>query len=248
MKIRSFLEQVLLLGIVFIFFLLPPLIQTSAQPLDFSNTVHLPRIFFQAVCAAAILVAAKKCYGIAFSVTDRTELKTNRTQFLFKIAVDFGAAIGTCGALCICAALLQLAALYFTSGNTAVQVIMPTSVVGWIFCAATLLFSAFYEEALYRVFLPEVTLVLLSECIIQNPRHFYKKQRFCVLTAESISAAIFALSHRYLGVLAVINAAAGYVILRTCLKKTQSIAPGCAAHFIYNILNLLLLNTVGTVT
>lgn len=245
MKTRSFLMHVLLLSIVFFFFLLPPLLQTSGQTLDFSGDVQLPRIFFQAVCAIAVLCAAKKCYGISFLRRTEACPCKNRKQLLLKTAVDFGAAVGACGALCVCAALLQLASLYLGSGKTDAQVIMPDSAGSWLFCTMTFLVAAFYEEVLYRAFLPETVTSLLSAGILRNPNRFYEKQRFCIFTAELFSAAIFALSHRYLGILAVINAAGGHIILRVCFKKAQSIAPGCAAHFFYNILNLLLLHAAS---
>lgn len=237
--------QILLLGLVFLLFLLPPLMQTSGQTLDFSGSVQLPRIFFQAVCAAAVLFAAQKYYGISFCGEKEARPDKNRKQILLKAAVDFGAAIGTCGALCVCAALLQLASLCLGSGKTDIQVIMPDSAGGWLFCTAAFLLSAFYEEALYRAFLPETVSALLSGCLLRNPHRAYTKQRLCGFTAELFSAAVFALSHRYLGMIAVINAAGGHVILRACFKKTQSVVPGCAAHFFYNILNLLLLHAAS---
>ncbi|WP_288751810.1 CPBP family glutamic-type intramembrane protease, partial [uncultured Treponema sp.] len=64
----------------------------------------------------------------------------------------------------------------------------------------------------------------------------------CVIASEIFSAAVFAFSHRYLGFFAVLNGAAGYCIFRICLKKTGSLVPGCIAHFLYNLLNLMLLS------
>ena len=92
MKTRSFLMHVLLL---------PPLLQTSGQTLDFSGDVQLPRIFFQAVCAIAVLCAAKKCYGISFLRRTEACPCKNRKQLLLKTAVDFGAAVGACGIMCL---------------------------------------------------------------------------------------------------------------------------------------------------
>ncbi|MCF0126639.1 MAG: CPBP family intramembrane metalloprotease [Clostridia bacterium] len=59
------------------------------------------------------------------------------------------------------------------------------------------------------------------------------------IDCEIISLILFALGHIYLGLLAVINAAFAYFILRLCYKKTGSLIPGITAHFIYNILQLV---------
>ena len=96
-------------------------------------------------------------------------------------------------------------------------------------CILIFIFSAFYEEILYRMYLPAV----LSKFLNLN-----FSTRVSASTGEILSIVVFAFSHRYLGYYAVLNAAAAALFLRICYKKSGSIFPGTAAHFLYNIMML----------
>ncbi len=92
--------------------------------------------------------------------------------------------------------------------------------------ALNLAIGAYYEEVLYRLFLPE------------SLRFLIPRQQFA-LPAELLSVVIFACSHRYLGVFSVLNAALCGSMLRICCRKTRGIATGALVHFLYNFLLVL---------
>ena len=91
----------------------------------------------------------------------------------------------------------------------------------------TFLFTCFYEEIMYRLYFP----AFLKE------NFTFKNSGFIL---EIIPIAVFALSHRYMGWAAVLNAfAAGFFLRRTFLK-TDSIFTCFACHFFYNAFVFLL--------
>ncbi len=106
----------------------------------------------------------------------------------------------------------------------------------WLLATAALATGAFYEECLYRAFLPEIPLLLLDragETWVQG----HKKTLSAGIEAACVI--VFALSHRYLGMLAVTNALLCGSVLRVCYKKSGGILCGMAAHFCYNMTLLL---------
>lgn len=112
------------------------------------------------------------------------------------------------------------------------NILLPDSFVKWVFCILNFLFAAFYEEIIYRFYFIDALKKLLSA-------KFNNKAVSCL--CEFAGVLIFAFSHYYLGWLAVLNACFGHVILRFCYKRNDCIYPCVTAHFIYNILSLLVL-------
>ena len=111
-------------------------------------------------------------------------------------------------------------AFKISSAQTEILLKNPENFSSWIFLIFTLAAGAFFEEAVYRQFVPETLNLLL------------KKWKIPV---EIFSVVIFALAHRYLGWISVFNAAFCGAVLRLCRIKTASIAPSFSAHFIYNL-------------
>lgn len=135
------------------------------------------------------------------------------------------------GSLCLVSAFFQ--GIAFLSGKDMSQNIARPEKLEWIFCVLNFLLSAASEEILYRFFLPE-SLAFFSG--------FAKKERTKKILAsfsEILSALAFALSHRYLGFLSVMNAFFAHGILRFCCKKTGKLRLNVLSHFLYNFLSLL---------
>lgn len=102
----------------------------------------------------------------------------------------------------------------------------------YVFCILNFIFSAFYEETVYRFFIPECLSKLISKKI-QNPK-------LCFFVTEGTALVLFALGHMYLGFLSVLNAGAAYAVLRFVFKKSGSLIPGTSGHFAYNLFQLLI--------
>ena len=64
---------------------------------------------------------------------------------------------------------------------------------------------------------------------------FVKHEKALTAIVEGSCALLFAFSHRYMGIPAVINALLCGIVLRICYKKTGSIFCGTAAHGCYNL-------------
>lgn len=131
--------------------------------------------------------------------------------------------------------ILQKIGSLFTgkiAGKISEKIAKPDNSKSVFFCSLNFLFSAFYEESLYRFFLPEALLYFTRNC---------KDRKMAAIDCEIISCMLFALGHIYLGILSVINAALAYIVLRICYKKTESIIPGTLAHFLYNLSQLVLI-------
>lgn len=99
----------------------------------------------------------------------------------------------------------------------------PVTMLDWLCVILAFAVSAFYEEVLYRQYVPFIAL------------HAVKNRKVLRIIAEIVCVLVFAFSHRYLGWSAVINAFICGIILRWCYVKTESVIPGTIAHFVYNI-------------
>ena len=123
--------------------------------------------------------------------------------------------------------LLKFASVYFKLG-TEHSILLPFGVFEWFCCLLQFFAAAFYEEVLYRFYLPEQ---LLN----------FTKSKALGFIFEIISLLFFAFAHLYLGVFSVINAAFAHIVLRFCFKKNGCIGSLIASHFLYNVISLILL-------
>lgn len=237
MKIRSFLLKALLFVIVFFTFLLPPLIQKTTEILDFSSSRIFVSECIQTVCVFIILYFYRIISGKTNLFFDSKYINKCKDK-KFRLFIYSGYMFLTFGVLCISSAILQGIAFFLQDVNNNNTNIISPKGIAWIYCILGFLFAAIYEECMYRVFVPEslydFSYYLLDKCNKNN-----KKIAFII--SEILSVFIFSFAHRYLGVFAVINAFLGYLILRFCYKKTGCIFINIFAHFLYNLLNLLLL-------
>ena len=99
------------------------------------------------------------------------------------------------------------------------------------YCILKFCLAAFYEEVMYRLYLPEQL-----KRFLKNTQNKITQ----IYIPEIITIILFALGHKYLGIFAVINACIACVILRICYLKTKNIFAGTIAHFMYNFTSLLL--------
>jgi membrane protease YdiL (CAAX protease family) len=138
--------------------------------------------------------------------------------------------------LCGISFLLNGIAIIINHDSIQNKITFPKSFVSWIFCSLTFIFSAFFEETIYRLYLPET----LKDLLKSDSKLLLNKTE--IYAVEIFTALIFALSHRYAGIFSVINALLAHIVLRICQKKSLSIYAGFVAHFAYNMISLLLLS------
>lgn len=207
MKKRYILAELL---IVFVFLLIPPIFADKGTYLSEEFSFSVLAEFF----IAAIL-------QFQFKIENKCKKKSANEKFIWLVNSLKWSAL-TLGFLMLIFAAVHAFSFAFkvSSAQTEILLKKPENVLSWTFLIFTLAAGAFFEEVLYRQFVP----VTLNSLL--------KKWKIPV---EIFSVVIFALAHRYLGWISVCNAALCGAVLRLCRIKTASIAPSFAAHFIYNL-------------
>ena len=98
--------------------------------------------------------------------------------------------------------------------------VMPEGFPLWASFACAVLMSSFFEETVYRFFIPDGLQVLFNG-------------KFIPLT-EICALLFFSLGHRYLGIPGVLNAVLSGAVLRLLFVKTRSIWINTLVHAFYN--------------
>lgn len=158
------------------------------------------------------------------------EKSSKRTLIVFPVLFTFGMLFAIS---LFCRFLSELFAdKYSTVPFNAASVVRPDGFLQWLFCLINFFCAAFYEEVLYRFYISDELLSLIS-----RKRNF----RFTWIFCEALGLLCFAFAHLYLGWISVLNAGLAHVFLRLCYKRFEKLWPCVAAHFIYNVISLILL-------
>ena len=217
MKKHYFYIDLALFFSVFFVFILPCILNNS--PADFS-VWKFPVIQLLWLISAALI-----CFL-------ETRLQKKKCDILKPNRFAFPLCLLTFAGLLLLSGILQLAA--YKAGNSSINeaIPFPSDKKEIVFCVLTFLFSAFFEELIFRFYLPAAFKGILEK--IHTGEKFY-------LAAEIFTAVVFALCHRYMGFFSVINALFAHFLLRFCFKKSGSIFCSALTHFIYNITVLVFL-------
>ncbi|MCQ2591628.1 MAG: CPBP family intramembrane metalloprotease [Treponema sp.] len=218
MKIHSFIYEIIFFSLVFLFCFLPPFFtDASIVGTSLFSTWNFP---FQQLGLCIFAVILYYFFKRTFKV-DYTKL----FHSIFILAMLFFTAL----------LLKGFSILVGFSNESTAKVSLPKSILQWLFCLLQFLFSAVYEEVLYRFYFSDelfsVTKGLFPKCKGK------KTHIFCELSG----VLVFAFAHFYLGWLAVINGAFAHIVLRLGYKKTDNLLCCILAHFFYNIISLILL-------
>ncbi|MDE5899061.1 MAG: CPBP family intramembrane metalloprotease, partial [Treponemataceae bacterium] len=226
-------------------FILPPLAAPRAEGAAFFSTELLFRHLLHCAAALLCLSAARRLRPEFFGAAARRNCSA---------VTAVGSGLLAFGWLCVCAAVLQIGALFgaYSGGISDFDELLPASPAEVLLCAATFFLSAASEEAVYRAFLPDSLACMLLRLLPRRDGQAgavqASKRRACAaisILSECAAAALFASAHRYLGAPAVVNAAAAHVFLRRCFCRTGRLAPGVLAHFCYNMGSLALLRSLS---
>lgn len=136
------------------------------------------------------------------------------------------------GSLCLSSVIFETISYFFEIGGGIQKVIFPSSLFGLINFFFGVIFAAFFEEVIYRFYLPRAFREILGKKISKN------NQRLSVL-CEGLSLLLFGLGHIYLGVLGFLNALVCGAALRLCMIKTKSLWIPFGIHAVYNFLSFL---------
>ena len=214
MKKHTLLSDIAVFLLIFFLFVLPPF---------FASAVNAARPLFSGWTFPWYqMLLALMAFLLLFFYYEKSG---KRTLIIFPVLFTFGMLFAVS---LFCRFLSELTGL--NDGELVVS--KPAGLLQWIFCLINFLAAAFYEEVLYRFYLADGLLSLISR---------KKIFRFTWLFCEALALFCFAFAHLYLGWISVLNAALAHVFLRLCFKKFEKLWPCVAAHFIYNVISLILL-------
>ena len=146
------------------------------------------------------------------------------------------------GSLCLSSVIFESASYFFRIGGGIQKVIFPSSFLGWINFFFGVIFAAFFEEVIYRFYLPQAFREILQKRLTGKKKaseKMFDNQRLSVF-CEGLSLLLFGLGHVYLGVLGFLNALVCGAVLRFCMIKTKSLWIPFGIHAIYNFLSFLI--------
>lgn len=147
------------------------------------------------------------------------------------------------GILCLSSVIFESASYFFRIGGGIQKVIFPSSLFGWINFFFGVFFAAFFEEVIYRFYLPRAFREILLKRLTGKKKaseKMFDNQRLSVL-CEGLALLLFGLGHVYLGVLGFLNALVCGAVLRFCMIKTKSLWIPFGIHAVYNFLSFLIL-------
>ncbi len=220
-KISFYLQFIIILS----FFVIPPLMVNESAG-DISIGVFSPWTCASILVALVLYVEYKDVEDL-YHLLREDGKKVNP---LLRHIMRSGLFLSTLGLLCISQVIFNAIGMFmhYKPQEPSLHV---TGAAGKMLCIFTMAAAAFFEEVIYRFYLPFA---------LRKTAGVLKNRIVMVIFSEAAAALLFAFAHRYLGLLAVLNAFSCGILLRICALKSESLIPGFCAHFIYNLLTLLL--------
>lgn len=224
MKKHYFLYELSLNLLIFFLWIVPSLGFNGNSKTVFSEWNFPAQNLVLTIAAALICIIELKLNDERISVfQSKTGLSLIKKILLSLVCLIFLYAISI---------TFQLAGNFMGIKIEAKEIAVPKGFTKTFFCALTFLFSACFEELVFRFYEPYSLNKLFAK--VQNPYKY--------LIAEFLTALLFSICHLYLGFLAVLNAFFAHFIFRICLKRTENLLYPIAIHFLYNFTSLYLLS------
>lgn len=219
--------KIVIFSIILCFFVIPPFFM---EPINGDNTIfnHWNFPWYQILLGCLALI-----FYFFYIRNKDSGTKKILSQKLISFSLSF--VFGFC-LLFTSFLILNGASSFFQTSEQSSQTIIttPQTPVGFIFCILTFLFSAIYEEILYRIYFSSELISIFKTKEINSS----KKRILCRILFETTGTLCFAFAHIYEGYLAVLNAAFAHLILRYLYLKNRNLPGIISAHFCYNLLAL----------
>lgn len=168
------------------------------------------------------------------------EFKGNQLRKItfFELLLDSGKVFLYFGILIAVQTLLSLTGYIFNC-ESQVKIQFEKNIINFITAFLMLGITAFYEEVLYRLYLPSTLMIIVNELlnrVLKNADDSKKDKckKIGNLVIEITVILIFGFSHMYLGVISVINAIICGFVLRYCCVKNKTVITGAISHWLYN--------------
>ena len=232
MKIHSFVPEILIFCIISFFFVIPPLFVTTqmVQSLDFSIFSFQNLIHF--ILSLFLIIFYKNFSNINYLNVYKKHKYLNGNLFFICFCL-----------ICLNSLFFNFISNFFSNSiqHNSIMVSKPTSLIEYAICVLNLFFAAFFEETIYRFYLPTFILNLCYRLINKDGKNINNTNyKFLNILIEIFVMLIFALSHRYLGIFSVFYATIGHIILRLTFVFSRNIFCSTIAHFLYNFLSLII--------
>lgn len=213
------------LCLISVFLLLPPIFQKTNINNSFTWKISVFHLLQFSISIALYFEISHYIFPKITKINNEKESTKKLKTFLI-----FANILSTFGFLLLSSVVFESLSFIFKIKSTGV-ISAPNGFLEYFSCFMIFAIGALYEEIMYRFFLPNAILELLSPKI---PR-FLK-----IFLSEVVPVVLFAFAHLYLGIISVANALVCGVILRLCCKKNNGPFQGVVAHFMYNVFSLFL--------
>ena len=216
---KNFLFYIVFFSVL-LFFVIPPIGAPFFVERQEAFVAHYPvSVFLNAGIAFLIYYFSQK-RAVLFSEMPLGSEKKPFFVYLSAASVSFGV-------LCLSSVVFEILSVVTGSESGIHQVLFPSGALGAMNFILGVCAAAFFEEVIYRFFLPSAFLEILKNREKAGNRRLWL---FC----EGISVLLFAAGHLYLGVFGFLNALVCGIALRVCMKKTESLWIPFGVHTVYN--------------
>lgn len=147
---------------------------------------------------------------------------------ILRTLVLSGESFKTFGFLCVISVIFELIGNFCKIESNMTKILLPSTMNGWLNFIFGTIAAAFFEEVIYRMYLPEA----MGHFIVGHPK-------IPRILPEIIALLLFSFGHIYLGIFGFLNAFLCGIVLRRCILKTHAIWFSFIPHAIYNFLVFL---------
>lgn len=230
MKKHSFALQIIIFSIIFLSFILPPFFITSNNYNQ--NTFQNWNFPFEQFIRFILVIIF-----FIFFINEKDSSKKNTPNFR-KISFFnfFSTAVFGFSLLFFISLIFKIISIKNINLSNKIVVERPKDFLQIIFAILTFIFSASFEEIIYRAYFPDALLNIFNYEKIENKAKKNILRIFC----EILGILVFAFAHFYAGILSTINAAFAHCILRILYIRHKNIIGNITAHSLYNILILFI--------
>ncbi len=186
-------------------------------------------VFFNGIIAFFIYI-----FSIKGRIFDKPILFGKQPFFVYS-----SSALICFGILCLSSVLFEGLAHFFKIDGGIQKILFPSSFLGWTNFFFGVIFAAFFEEVIYRFYLPRAFMEIFGKLRIFGKFDAGNNLRLSVL-CEGLALLLFGFGHLYLGLLGFLNALLCGSALRFCMIKTKSLWISFGIHAVYNFLSFLM--------
>ena len=215
-----------------LYLVLPPIVLPFFSEGRSEIVAHYPLSTFLLALVAALIYFFSVQKPVLF---ETSPLGTGRVPFF----VYSSNALVSFGILCLSSVIFELISYFSGSESGIHRVIFQDGISAHLNFFFGLLSAAFFEEVIYRLFLPAALLEIAKSRKKSNGNR--KLSLFC----EGISVLLFAAGHLYLGAFGFLNALMCGIALRACTVRTKTIWVAFCVHAAYNALSFAVMWRIG---